>query len=84
MKKMSRIGNNGKVEWTMREVTSLACPAKQPSVPRFGEVGMMSHLPEPGTTNGKRRKLEEDNKDQSKSDRTSQNVQEDIPSDETT
>ena len=81
---MSRIGNNGKVEWTMREVTSLACPAKQPSVPRFGEVGMMSHLPGPGTTNGKRRKLEEENKDQSKSDRTSQNVQEDVPLDETT
>ena len=84
MKKVSKIGSNRKLEWTMREVTSLACPAKQPSVPQYGEVSVMSQLPEQGTTNGKRRKLEEVNKDQPQPVRTCQIEREDTPLDQTT
>ena len=71
MKKMSKIGKNGKLEWKMREVTSLACPAKLPSIPEFGVGAMMSQQLEPGGTNGKRQKLEDWNNDQPQHDRTS-------------
>ena len=84
MKKVSNIGINGKIEWTMREVTSLACPAKQPSVPQYSVGAMMSQLPGPGTTNGKRQKLDDENKDQSQPSKTSQIEREDVPLDETT
>ena len=84
MKKMSNIGSNGKIEWTMREVTSLACPAKTPSVPVFSAKPVMSQHPEPGVTNGKRRKLIEMSNDQPQPTRTGHIVKEDIPLDEIT
>ena len=68
---MSKIGTDGKLEWTMREVTSLPCPAKKPSIPEFRVGAMMSQQREPEGTNGKWQKLEDWNNDQPQPDRTS-------------
>ena len=69
-KRVSKIGTDGKIEWIMREVTSLVCPAKMPRTPAFNAGAMMSQQLGSEGTNGKRRKLEEDNNDQSQPDST--------------
>ena len=52
-KKMSELGDNGKLEWPMREVTILACPARRPSTLGSDRRAVMSINSEVGTTNGK-------------------------------
>ena len=71
------------IEWRLREVTSLICPAKKPIVPAYSDTPVMSSLPETEGTNEKRRKLIGMNNDQPQLTRTSHTVKEDLPLDVT-
>ena len=59
-KKMSVIGEDGRVKWSMKETTILACTAKQPRIPGSQDIAAMSSLSKLGTTNHKRVKVSKD------------------------
>ena len=64
-KRVSNIGEDGKVTWTMREVTFLSCPATNLGVQNSGvNNAVISEQPENGKNNGKKRKTLQNVSDQ--------------------
>ena len=57
MKKCSNICNDGSVEWTMRKVTVLTCPAATKQRRHSAQNPVMSYLSDEAGTNGKRRRV---------------------------
>ena len=78
MKKMSIIGKDGNIEWMLREVVSLECPAQKPAVPAYSATTVTSLLPESGGSNKKRRKSIDVKNDQPQLTRTSLTPKEDL------
>ena len=54
LKNMNVIGENGNVEWPMREATILACLTRQPKIPGSEKRAAISGDSKLGTTNQKR------------------------------
>ena len=57
MKKMSDVGGDGVVRWSVREVTTLACLYKKSLGQQGANTELMTDTPESGGTNQKRTKL---------------------------
>ena len=83
-KKMSYIGDNGRLLWRMCEVAILACPYKQiPGQPRAPTEHVQPTSDESKGANQKRRKLDECTMNQSHPRKTKSQVKEDILLEET-